>query len=1024
MAKKQELHKKNSLLERFSATKKVWVMVLFVFFLMGFVSSAEFDNIGNYKNDGKTIEITNLFGFGNKIAEITLDTPSVNYVIAGRNRLVAEFTIVNEEDYDSVFNQMDFYDIKKGMKNFDREFSYKYKETYQVTIPDYATNCKEKNLNGTIEYYDCNRIKIGEHNEDRNRWIDFNSESQLQKGTTTIGIFTNVYSDDYVEWIPTLFGVEVNEWAVWQSSYNIGLVHYYNLDSTSGSVALDSIVGTNQSLEFSGTPLWSTGKIEGGLNVSAGNYLTVSNLTHMNLSGWSFSMWVFENDTAGSEQGLTGAGGFGGVSGEHVFNKQTGGGYWWTLGGRTKTAIGLYAPDEWKFIVGTINETGHYTWVNGSLDISVAFDSGTNVTNWSDFYVGRNQDYNMTGIIDEVGLWNRTLTPTEISQMYNGEVGMSYRILNATTTLNFPADDYENISNIVIFNCSGEDAIQIDNITLIIDGISNVTLSGSSTLLSLQQELTVPFGNHTWTCNATNNNNDIGTATARTFQLGFVENSQTYNQNTLSGSNELFLINMNYNNTQYTSIKASLFYNGTEYPSLQPPLVDKNISFNKTIIVPSVSTKTNLSFYWQIGLYDEAWRYINSTFYNQTVDLIGVDDCSTYTTLIYNYTLYDEETQIKLANDTSIDIQVSFYDISKTVLVANYSKAYFGTNPAQICLNGTLLQNTNYSVDSVVIYSANNSITNVSYATESYNILGDLIGNSTIPKHIKLYDLNEQDSTEFQLTFRDSSFALAGNVLVYLYRQYVADNDFKVVEIPLTDSNGQTILHMVRNDVIYNFVMVDADGNILATFNRIIAFCQDYTIGECTIYLSAPADVDDIYDYNEEFGISYTAPTYSNTTGLVSFSFITNNLTSRTVRMDVIRNNDFGNRSVCSNSLTSASGTLSCNVSSVSSTDRFLFLNIFVDGNLMTMLTLDLEGDDFGFGTVNGAFYAFLLMLFMITIFMNDKQALTLSLLVGWAIVVGLGLINGALIGALSGGIWLVVCIIIFIWKLKGEEES
>ena len=54
--------------------------------------------------------------------------------------------------------------------------------------------------------------------------------------------------------------------------------------------------------------------------------------------------------------------------------------------------------------------------------------------------------------------------------------------------------------------------------------------------------------------------------------------------------------------------------------------------------------------------------------------------------------------------------------------------------------------------------------------------------------------------------------------------------------------------------------------------------------------------------------------------------------------------------------------------------------------------------------------------------FMEDKQVLVLSLVIGWAVCIALGVLRGALMGALSSGIWRIVCVVIFLWKLKKEE--
>ena len=55
--------------------------------------------------------------------------------------------------------------------------------------------------------------------------------------------------------------------------------------------------------------------------------------------------------------------------------------------------------------------------------------------------------------------------------------------------------------------------------------------------------------------------------------------------------------------------------------------------------------------------------------------------------------------------------------------------------------------------------------------------------------------------------------------------------------------------------------------------------------------------------------------------------------------------------------------------------------------------------------------------------FFEDRQMIILSLIVGWAAVLALGLVKGAIIGSFSAGIWLIVCGIILVWKLNQEEK-
>lgn len=520
-------------------------------------------------------------------------------------------------------------------------------------------------------------------------------------------------------------------------------------------------------------------------------------------------------------------------------------------------------------------------------------------------------------------------------------------------------------------------------------------------------------------------NDSLGNSASfkRNWNYSVFEWNQTFVSPALEGNSETFSINISYDNYKFTNIQGTLVYNNTKYLGTKY-IYGENLVFNKTLSVPTADVQVNNSFYWEF-LLDST--YINSSFQNQTINTISLDDCSAYSTMLYNYTMFDEETKTKLFN-TTIKVSLELWDSPRTIKIATLNASYKNINPVRICLNNILGKSVNFSADSIIQYTANYSINeNVTsiYAIEYYNILRQEITNNTVPINTKLFGLLLEDSTEFQLTFRNSDYALAPDIIVYLYRQYVEDNDFKVVEAPLTDSNGQTILHMVRNDVVYNLLMADKTGRVIATFNKIIAFCQDYTIGNCIILLNARTGGDTLYDYTDDLGISYTTPTYSNATDLITFDFVSNDLSSKTIMTEVIKNSPFGNRSICTDTLTSASGTITCNVSAVTETDRFLFINIYVDGDLKVHSGIDLESGDTGtFGLVNGAFIAFLIILFLICMFMEDKSALVFSLIIGWAIVCGLGLINGTIIWAVSGGIWLLVTAIIFLWKLKKEETG
>src|SRR3990167_4724550 len=85
--------KKNSLLEAQQQTKMVWVMIFFIGFLMVFniknINAIDWDNVKSYNSNNQEVTIKNLFGLGNEIATITHLTPHENFVMPGKDRLVA-----------------------------------------------------------------------------------------------------------------------------------------------------------------------------------------------------------------------------------------------------------------------------------------------------------------------------------------------------------------------------------------------------------------------------------------------------------------------------------------------------------------------------------------------------------------------------------------------------------------------------------------------------------------------------------------------------------------------------------------------------------------------------------------------------------------------------------------------------------------------------------------------------------------------------------------------------------------------
>ncbi len=495
-----------------------------------------------------------------------------------------------------------------------------------------------------------------------------------------------------------------------------------------------------------------------------------------------------------------------------------------------------------------------------------------------------------------------------------------------------------------------------------------------------------------------------------TWNIKVFEINQSYNNETTEGSLETFLATLRLG-SGYSISDAVLFsYNGTTTTG-QSFASGSNTVLRKTdYLIPSVDADTNITFYWNITLSDST--NLQLSYKNQTIYNLDLDNCSSNTVELFNFTVVDEETQDVLPNAT-IEIAINVYDENREELILNYSNLFEKENPLRICMNRNLSSDSMYSVDTVVRYEDTGN------ANEYYNIVNQELTNGTESQNIILYDLNLTDSTEFQLSFTGSDFLPVENALVYVDRQYISENTFKTVELPKTDYNGQSVLHLVRNDVIYN-IRIIKDGVVLGNFENLVAFCDDFTIGDCNIELNAFDSVESIFNIDEALGIIYTTPVYNETANTISFNFLTEDGTAKTVLLSVTRNDIFGNRSICNSTLISSGGTLTCNIDP-NIDESVLVVSIYVDGMLAVKGSVDLDTTNFG---VAGYLVMFVMAISFILMFSGSKTGVLISIGLTFAGALGMGIVSGELIGIGASGIWLLVIIFIGIYKLNKERQA
>ncbi len=214
-----------------------------------------------------------------------------------------------------------------------------------------------------------------------------------------------------------------------------GLTHYYKCDETTGATMSDSEGtddGTNQNMENAD---WVAGHINNAINYDAAFEHTIMPFNLGVDSTGSVSFWYNPDDTGTYDM----------LMGSHVSpgNNQ---GDW--LIQMTADAIIWYriysAGPTSEVIAGTTTVTNGawshivFTWGSGGMDLYVdnvdegndaATQAPTGRGGETDFAIGwnKNTGHNYAnGQIDEIGIWDKQLSVSEVNELYNGGDGLAY----------------------------------------------------------------------------------------------------------------------------------------------------------------------------------------------------------------------------------------------------------------------------------------------------------------------------------------------------------------------------------------------------------------------------------------------------------------------------------------------------------------------------------------------------------------------------------------------------------------------
>jgi hypothetical protein len=223
-----------------------------------------------------------------------------------------------------------------------------------------------------------------------------------------------------------------NNFSIAPAGLDAGLVSYWKLDESSGNAvdSIGSVTGTNTGVDFSAGKINNGADFGGGTDkISLGNNFNFS-------SSFSISLWFQITTTSGELRLIT--------KGDSAGNQ-----YQW---GIQMNGSGNVSPALWNgsgagylSFVGSssisLNTWYHYVltynsstttltgYLNGSSDGSDNTTNGSWLTSGSaNCLLGARADNDspLTGRLDEVSIFNRALTATEVTELYNSGSGLQY----------------------------------------------------------------------------------------------------------------------------------------------------------------------------------------------------------------------------------------------------------------------------------------------------------------------------------------------------------------------------------------------------------------------------------------------------------------------------------------------------------------------------------------------------------------------------------------------------------------------
>lgn len=641
--------------------------------------------------------------------------------------------------------------------------------------------------------------------------------------------------------------------------------------------------------------------------------------------------------------------------------------------------------------------------ITGGIDYEVNYSFEVDDTNFT------TQSFLRNLTVDGNWTWTCAVEDTFPDSETTSNRTITVDNINPNITLTEPILE-GNLSNISLGFVLEES--NLDSCWYALDYGSNTsfTCSGSDNT-TIDSSLT-SYGYHNLTLYVNDSVNNLN-FTTREFLL-IEKLLDNFTATAIEGDSERFELIIN-DSTNFNP-SVNLTYNATNYVASLVDVTGDNKTYRVSIVLPNIAGASETkSFNWTVSgtvrsNYD-TYRYETNS---HTITTFDIDNCTVNGHVILNFTMEDEETRSSTAsgisNSSSIETDVTLTSLKDSSVYWNYSITESNNN-LTICVPTSSLDDKSFRMDVVTKYSADDHVV-------EYNYIDNFTLINTTVQHITLYDLATVDSTSFLVEYKDQFFLPIEDAVVDVWRYYVGDGEFLSVEHGKTNEDGETVLHLVTEDVIYRFY-VRKNGELLYTSPDYNVVCPS---APCEINLKESIDDLDHPDFSQYKNLLYDPPEINTTSREVTFTFITIDGSVATIGMNVTLSDAYMNLTVCTDTTTSSGGTLSCTVPSIYTNSTF-YVEVWKDGEFVFFDFVNLLPEQEQRGT----------LLILSAGFVSTLALLAYSSGIFVVIFTIIGVIFASALMIFSGGsifgigsavMGIIVAGGILIWKLAGRRSA